>query len=369
MYPIVSLDLYFYSQEDALSFLDALKRVPSIGALNIKDAPPPPADMNPVIQQLEQAAISPQYGHRGSSSTVGSLPPPPAASPPSMSGPVRQQSLVDNAAPPAMAYNPAAPSAPEPIRPREKTPPPIDADTGTGLTAAAVQDYQIQQPGLQYQQRPSALSAQMYGPGSLQRQSTAPATSPPPLSSNPSFSSTIPQVGSGVSTPTGEMPLQRTSTFPLPQPPSGARGFSSSPTPPMQAIQQPLPFSPPPTQTTFNPGPSSSPGQGQARPGQSPGQAMSFAPPPAQESMAFSPPPGAQAAASPPPGGYSTYSYNQNQTSQHAPHEIHQQMYRPTEAEAAIVSKKKKQQAAKPGGKVDQVEKGINRFLKKLDGM
>ena len=45
-----------------------------------------------------------------------------------------------------MAYNPAAPPAPEPIAHREKTPPPPDAADGTGLAAAAAADCTVSSP-------------------------------------------------------------------------------------------------------------------------------------------------------------------------------------------------------------------------------
>jgi hypothetical protein len=82
-----------------------------------------------------------------------------------------------------------------------------------------------------------------------------------------------------------------------------------------------------------------------------------------------------------PPGGFSTYSYQQQQQPQSAsmPHiqpdiaySIHQQAYRPTEAEAGAHAKVQLNQAGPPkdgkfDARVDRVEKGVGRFLKKLD--
>lgn len=89
----------------------------------------------------------------------------------------------------------------------------------------------------------------------------------------------------------------------------------------------------------------------------------------------------------PPPavpiGGYSTYSYDQPQRTHSgsvgsgggSEYDIHSQVYRPTEAEAKSHYFKDAQKAMKnPGqrpGKLEdraaRVEKGVNRFLKKLE--
>ena len=124
-YKLHSLEIYFWKQQDALSFVNGIRRVlpPSQCEILDEPAPPPlhPAEVSAVVQQLERAAIadnhsSPQQ-HNGASyfpgppiSAVsdGSPPPPPPAA------------FVP------MAYNPAAPAAPEQVRHREKTPPPED---------------------------------------------------------------------------------------------------------------------------------------------------------------------------------------------------------------------------------------------------
>lgn len=87
----------------------------------------------------------------------------------------------------------------------------------------------------------------------------------------------------------------------------------------------------------------------------------------------------------PPPGGYANYTYVQPNpsTASADAHEIHSQLYRPTEAEAQASSrggaKLVADQPTKAGpgqasaaGKLEvraeRLEKGVNRFLKKLDG-
>ncbi|KAM0247730.1 hypothetical protein ACHAQJ_009737 [Trichoderma viride] len=165
-YKLHSLDLYFWTQQDALQFINGVRRVLPPAQVEVLDEPgppPQPAGMSAVIQKLETAAISdPQYSNgpvsaqSASQSSIGgpgnvsavssetpsiSLPPPPPPPQPA------------NFAP--MAYNPAAPAAPEAIRHREKTPPP-DEDPLNPLAVAVAYDYRGQPftPGIP---PPSAL--------------------------------------------------------------------------------------------------------------------------------------------------------------------------------------------------------------------
>ncbi|KHN97705.1 uncharacterized protein MAM_04720 [Metarhizium album ARSEF 1941] len=105
--------------------------------------------MSSVVQNLEHVAVSdPQYGTTTTTSSstivpqegtadaasaapldVLANPPPPPPPPPGSFAP--------------MAYNPAAPAAPEAIRHREKTPPP-DEDPLNPLAVAVAHDYQKQ---------------------------------------------------------------------------------------------------------------------------------------------------------------------------------------------------------------------------------
>jgi hypothetical protein len=113
--------------------------------------------MSPVVQQLEKAAIitpaavplppapmqvTAPVARRTASGTnsvvsavsgTSGLPSPPPAN--SQGSPAPDPTVFP------MAYNPAAPAAPEPIAHREKTPPPLDAETGTGLGQAAVHEH------------------------------------------------------------------------------------------------------------------------------------------------------------------------------------------------------------------------------------
>ncbi|KAL6863168.1 hypothetical protein ACO1O0_003412 [Amphichorda felina] len=152
-YKLQSLDIYFWTQQDALQFVNGVRRVLPPGQAEILDEPGPPppqqpTNMSDVVQKLETAAISdPQYNtvkpSSQPSSYDGQLPPPPPPPATDASAP----SQPANYAP--MAYNPAAPAAPETIRHREKTPPP-DEDPLNPLAVAVAYDYQKQPftPGL-----------------------------------------------------------------------------------------------------------------------------------------------------------------------------------------------------------------------------
>lgn len=137
-YKLHSLDIYFWTQQDALQFVNGVRRVlpPSqVEVLDEPGPPPQPAGMSSVVQKLENVAISdPQYG----TPKPPSQPPPPSFAPPPAAAP---DAAPANFAP--MAYNPAAPAAPETVRHREKTPPP-DEDPLNPLAVAVAYDYHKQ---------------------------------------------------------------------------------------------------------------------------------------------------------------------------------------------------------------------------------
>jgi hypothetical protein len=74
--------------------------------------------------------------------------------------------------------------------------------------------------------------------------------------------------------------------------------------------------------------------------------------------------------ASPPPGGYSQYQYGSISPASPDPTSVHQQVYRPTEHESTVVGHEPvsaSQPNSNMGKRVVKVEKGVGRFLKKLD--
>lgn len=377
MYRLHTIDLYFWTTDDADKFLEALKRVVPEDRIRLRDRSSSHYEhrdtMSPVVQKLEQVAISKPYqGRTASVSTTKSYQSPPTAVSTSSTS-TSATSPPSTEAPPhyaPMAYNPAAPAAPEPIAHREKTPPPPDAQSGTGLAAAAQHDHSSPYNSPPQQQHPSYPQyQQQFHP------------SAPHSQSNPSFSP----------------PLQRastTSSFPPPPPP-----------------QQPSSAGPPTTQHAFAP-PPTDPYSQPAQPGQQPGQMLrqhttpaSYAPYPQQQQQQQQPyadyahpplqspglpPPNPAAGAmpgphAPPPptqpqhiphvqyGQYGSY----GQPQQAEAYNIHSQVYRPTNAEAAYGHHTEDNYgaqapgAAPAGGRLEQglgkVEKGVGRFLKRLD--
>ncbi|KAI9845190.1 MAG: hypothetical protein M1838_001851 [Thelocarpon superellum] len=329
MFRLHTIDFYFWTTDDALLFIKSVASSLPPAQVAIRDAQPPPsahADMmSPVVQMLEHAAISDTaYGRREPDSftpTSTHLPSPPQ---PDYTEPKDRSGATELPAEYApMAYNPAAPAAPEPIAPRQKTPPPPEAEGGTGLAAAAALDHQA----LQFASPPTQSFPQMQQPGSLPRQTTAPL-------------------------------LPASNAFPhTPQ--------ASPPT-----------FGPPPTLPRANT--MSSPG---AHPGALPGQQYISTPislPPAEPASRLpsqvaahptSPPPGSQPPGQGPAGGYSTYQYGQPRKAPTDPYALHSQVYRPTEAE--VKTAKKSHAAGAPPTKLEnqmsKVDKGMGKLFKKLE--
>jgi hypothetical protein len=298
MYRIRTIDVYLWTPDDASMFLDSLRRILQPHQLQIVTNPQTVTPtstlpehkhdtMSPVIANLERAAIS-HSSRTPSVSATPSFPGPPSAPPPGRTPTASPLGDTTHYAP--MAYNPAAPAAPEPIAHREKTPPPPDAADGTGLGAAVHGQFQ-------------------------------------PQYNNPLQASFGPQLTSGPYTP---------------GPPGPGHGFSGFTGPP----QSPPSFAPPP--------PSSPPSAPQSPPQTLPGQRLS----------------GHQSIASPPPGGYSQFQYGSTSPATPDATSVHQQIYRPTEHEATIVGHDPVPTAepnSNMGKRVSKVEKGVGRFLKKLD--
>lgn len=148
-YKLHSLDIYFWTQKDALQFVNGVRRVLPPAQVEVLDepGPPQPTGMSSVVQRLENVAISdPQYGKTDSLASETT-----SRDPTAVTALTSSSELLANPPPPPpapasfvpMAYNPAAPAAPEAIRHREKTPPP-DEDPLNPLAVAVAHDYQKQ---------------------------------------------------------------------------------------------------------------------------------------------------------------------------------------------------------------------------------
>jgi hypothetical protein len=386
--------------EDAKLVIDTMRRLLHPSQLDIMDAPQTETrhedNMSPVVQNLEHVAISdPAYanGRTRNSQNLPSQVPPPAGhgqlehspNPPSVSSNTGRAGSVHSEGQPAsfapMAYNPAAPPAPEPIAHREKTPPPADAADGTGLAAAAVADHVTGYGVPQEQPYTGVPQAQPYTgvpgpvPSSYGHYGSPPPGGPPSYTSPPPGAQSYGHDPSVSSTNS----LHRASTT-SPYPPGPTSTTSPRSGHDVAAAVTSQSFAPPPQDPNAH-----LYGSGGAAPMQSPGAQIlgsGLYGQPHQPLQHVQPqyPDYLSAKIQPPPGGYAQYSYDQ-QPQQYDPgnqFDIHNQVYRPTEAEVNKPTKKASEKPSKQPydggyqrGKIEQgaekVEKGINKYLKKLE--
>ncbi|PGG95476.1 hypothetical protein GX51_08234 [Blastomyces parvus] len=380
-----TLDLYFWTSDDATLFLENARKLLAPAQLDVMPAPQQPqaheAAISSVVQKLENVAITDPAYHHGQTRNSRAEPAPiqqphpqlasqQFAPPPTQSMPSQPVSPIeDPSAPPTsnpeeapvnytpLAYNPSAPAAPEPIKPREKTPPPPDGVAGTGLAAAAVSDHgQAFAPPPMSPGFPPPPPTQAPGDGAA---GNGQVFAPPPMS--PGFPPPPPTQAPGYS-----------GQYASPPPTAGLAHTSSiSSRSSGQTHNQPssMSFALPPTAAQVPPGP--------------PG-AVPYTPPPQDPNahlfrqQSFGPPPASPRnptqqhyqggyvpqAAQPPLGGYANYSYGQPQ--QPPPggnaYDIHHQVYRPTEVEENAKYAKQNQRQSSSG-----IGKGVGKFLKKLD--
>ncbi|KAI4126514.1 MAG: hypothetical protein LQ347_004944 [Umbilicaria vellea] len=378
LFRLHTIDIYFWKLDAARSFVDALGNILGQDQLSILDAPLAPAadeaKMSPVVQQLENVAFTDPAYHNGqtrsSRTAMNETSLPPAVSIKTSQHNEHQQEMPAATKSPEtyapLAYNPAAPPAPEPIKHREKTPPPPESESGTGLAAAAYNDHvnAYAQPVSHHQ---SSFSPQLQSPQSY----------PGP----PWQASSRASVSSSTTFPTSPSPFtqgQRTSSvssYPPPPPPQSATGKSS----PYPQHHTPS-FAPPPQN------PNAHFLGGNTTPMESPAtevignsyvdhskQPLQHLQPQYADYLQSRP------ASQETPGGYSNYQYGQphHHHSHHShgdPNDIHSQVYRPTEEEAKSHGSHRKKSTAGPAQqpgrieeKVDRAEKGVNRFLKRLE--
>ncbi|KAI9376694.1 hypothetical protein BJX61DRAFT_155169 [Aspergillus egyptiacus] len=354
-----TLDIYFWTQGDADQFLDLAERYLS------RD------------QQLENVAITdPAYQNgrtrNSQSETVLSPAPIGIPPPPPLSGQTPSHQHTSSASPPSaeqkrdsaqfapLPYNPAAPAAPEPIKHREKTPPPPDAADGTGLAAAIAADN-----GAPYQ-NPS----QIPGGGGY-------SSAPPPPQSQATAASPLSLPGSYVSPPPSAG-LSHAGSFPPQTVVAPIHSTPGVPSYPPQAVQSPPVSSYP---HSYLPG-------GVQHQQHMPMNPYGVQPQPQQPQPQQVP--SFYGTQVPSIGGYSTYSYDQAPKHHSRPsvastttptpgsgteYDIHNQMYRPTEAEAnshlqdhaKLAMQNPGQRPRKLEDKAARVEGSVNRFLKKLE--
>ena len=386
-YRLHTLDIYFWTAEDAKQVTDWLKKLLHSSQLDLIEAEQPAhqeqhhEDVAPVVRNLENVALSdPAYrdGRTRNSQNQPQTQPSPIHAAARHSGeaaaqsssPVSQMSSVgrsDSAKPhdPAaftpLAYNPAAPPAPEPIAHREKTPPPPDAADGTGL-GAAVHDAPYR-PGMPQSNAPYMPGApgpipNMYGH----------IGSPPPVA-GPPYGSPPPQGRTSGSSVTPSFGPTATPSFGPPPTLSQTISRHSS------TAQQ---YAPPPKDN-----------QPYAQPVETPGTQFynSLPPPDRHQSLAHVQPQYADYLSSKtspqaaPIGGYSDYQYHAagqpvpgSAQQQHgSAGDIHSQVYRPTEGEAHTHGHDRKHRSSNSGKasafdrNADKIEKKAGGWLKKLE--
>ena len=416
MFRLHTLDVYFWMEDDAKSVIDTMRRLLHSSQLDIMDSPHAEShqaetqhdesrhddtrhedNMSPVVQNLEHVAISdPAYANgrtRNSQNQESQRPlgsgagrPTPSPVPPSDTSSVGRSGSVNSTAYAPMAYNPAAPPAPEPIAHREKTPPPVDHVEGTGLASAAVADH-AQAYGVPHASPFSGVPQAQPYTGIPQVQPYAGVSAPVP--------SAFGHHGSPPPPPAYGSPPQQNAPVHNPSLSSTSslhRGSASSPyAPPPSSVTSPRSghdvaaavvgqsFAPPPK----DPNPHLY--GGSAQPMASPGVQIYGSSPygqPHQPLQHIQPqyPDYLSSKAQPPPGGFAQYSYDQpNQPyNPGSAYDVHSQVYRPTEAEANKPSgKSSKKQQEKPydgsyqqgkvGERADRVEKSVNKYLKKFE--
>lgn len=396
--------------------MNSLKKILHQEQLEILDVPQaPPAHekgMSPVVQQLENVAIEdPAYRNgqtRNSRTATGPLTPHPATERSSVDARTeapRTEEQPANYAP--LAYNPAAPPAPEPIKHREKTPPPPEAESGTGLAAVAYVDQGYVSSAAQHQAPVSpALSGHSYSQQSFsgppQRHPSSQYTSPPLSGQHQtSISSPLP-THPYQQQPAPGPPQPRPTSIYTSTPPPG--GFPYSPTPIQQGQRvSSISSFPPPLPSTGSPASALGrhPPPSFAAPPRDPNahlydQSSDPKPSPTTQILGNSYVAGpplplahlqpqypdylqSRPLNQPPAGGYSDYEYNQPQQHHqhhHHPHgqnyDVHNQVYRPTEAEGRHGHHRPSeagpgQQPGRLEQRADRLEKGVNKWLKKLD--
>lgn len=401
-YKIHTIDIYLWNQEDSKLIVGIFKRLLHPNQLDLDEVEEEPHQhdmVSPVVQNLENVAISdPAYKQQP---RVASVEPhhepiqsPPrtqatsSISPTSVTASLGGRSSVKAQAPATdytpLAYNPAAPAAPEPIAHREDTPPPVDAGDGTGLAAAAKHDNAYIPQQQTFGLPPTAQTAAYGHYGSP----------PPPPSFGPNATTSPvpsfgPQAASTISPPSfgphsaGPQISPRTSTVSTgfgPPPTTATMSSDGGSRHPSVAAQTyvPHPQAQDPNSHIFGQPPVQTPGtqfyQSINNPTQ-PHKPLQHVQPQYPDYLAAgqvpSPPPAA-APVAPPLGGYSTYNYGQvpQQPAATGAYDIHNQVYRPTEVEHHTHGHHKPSKSSSSSSKpshTEKIEKGIGKWIKKVE--
>ncbi|KAL8938827.1 MAG: hypothetical protein Q9216_003687 [Gyalolechia sp. 2 TL-2023] len=393
LFRLHTVDIYFWTIADATTFMDAVEKMLDPQQVEIVDRPSAPAAhehlMSPVVQKLENVAVEDSAYQNGktrdSRSVAATFAPPPTAA-----GGTAQETSKSNDPESfkPLAYNPAAPPAPEPIKYREKTPPPPEAEhEGTGLSPAAYNDHAhavspLSHGSFSQPPHPSSVHSSAYS--SPQPHGSPYASPPPPPFAGLTGMSPMPDGRAGSLSSLPPPPPQgarntsiSSAHIPSRAPSTQIQGFSSGT--PQQPTFGPPPRDPNPTYAAGNK-PLDSPSAqilGNSYVAHSP-QPLQHLQPQYADYLASRPPQPPQGLAQEPVGGYSDYNYSQphhhhHHHSQQAGNEydVHNQMYRPTQEEMHRHKQHRPSEGGQPSGKLEQqagrLDKGVNRFFKKLE--
>lgn len=387
LFRLHTLDIYFWTAEDANSFVAILRKLLRPEQLDLPlISTGQERVMNPVVQRLESVAIQDPAARNEQTMNPGSAI--------SSSNPQTNASGILGKTPKAansedsntyqpLAYNPASPPAPEKIAHREKTPPPPEAETGTGLAAAAYRDES--HPRFSSASQPqNAIPYSAYGQSPRPHGYINPPAGQP---HNGSYAPPPPQpsyMGGSPQRQAYQNPSVSSSPYvPSSSPYQGAGGYTP-PAPGYKSSQAPNAA---PTKISFDPPPKDSNVHlhgTETRPLDSPateilGNSYVSGQPPLQHLQPqYADYLDSRRRTEQPEGGYSNYKYDQS-PHHHTPHShpsnynVHGEWYQPTEAEAHK-HKHHRPSGAGPGqqpGKLEQkaekVEKGIGRLLKKVE--
>lgn len=357
-YKLHSLDIYFWTQDDALAFVNGVRRVLPPNQVDVQDEPAPPqpqqhhhhqpAEVSAVVQQLEKAAISdsqlppppPPPQTNASNGNMPSFAPPPLSAVSAGYDNDGADSTTSPASFAPIAYNPAAPPAPEQIQHREKTPPPDDGELNP-LHARLLQDAGTPfSPGL-VSGMPSGLGPLSPGipPPQFQHPTGAPSFPAPPLATPG-----LPPQGFGVHGQQQHPGLARAATMPVQQQHHHYPGMPTSPAlqSPYGGVPQPFtPHSPAPPYTSHQPQIAQQHGT----------------PTPPIASPGLPPPPGSS---------FSNYSYSGAPAAGNE-YAIHQQAYRPMEGEQSVKYGPKKEVRGRLEENAGRLEKGVTGMLKRFE--
>lgn len=328
LFRLHTLDIYFWVKEDATLFVQHCQHTlqPQQVELDYPVTEPHTNLTSPVVQKLENMAVSdPAYNNAGHS--IGKN-----TSSAQLSSPAPDQNNASRSTP--LAYNPAAPAAPEKRAHREKTPPPPE-EPGVGLAHAASEDHMHQSNFLPGDGPSNTEHHQAYAGNPYIPHNYTPSPSQSVLSSPPSKStaatphSYMPASKESNAVPSGQSAMDSPTVQILGQ------SYLTSPTVPLQHLHPQYPDYLAQRQSTS----------------------------PAQDSHTSQP-------YSPADHHYRPGNYYPTSTGDT---NIHSQVYIPTEGEGH--GKTPKPGSAGPGAaspgkweqKAEKAEKGLNRLLRKVE--